>query len=185
MAGVRIGRMGFIALLRKLPVMAILSAGLYAGYSGEIPLVGTLMTPLLDRVESLPLELGAKYPGVFSLFVGLTAGYAIYLMLVLGLLGRKRRALFKLSKIRDEATPFLHNAASLRVLKHETKQKIKEYDVKIIRNAEIVSKHDAGQLRTLFGFDPTKIPAPFHKFPELLHFAERIRRIEGFIKDHG
>ena len=172
-----------VPILKRIPVPTFLVAGLYAGYSGNFPVVGVIMDAPLAEIDVAIFEF-AKQPTLFVFFLGLLTAFGAYLIIVVWILGRKKRARIKLSRIRDDATEFLNAAVRRQVLLGDDREKIEGYEADITKNAEIISKDGAGIFRTLLGFDPNEIPREFRISTAALHFAERLRRIEPFLKDH-
>ena len=170
------------SFIKKLPIPAFLFGGLVSSYDFPKQLEGS-MSDFLAGVDFAAFT-GPDQPTLFLIFVGLTLAWVIYSALSLFLWGRKRRALMRLSEFREEATHFLHDATSHRALTDSHRAEIQKYQKDIFKNVEIVSKHNAGRFRTLFGYDASLIPRPFHKFKETLELAEIIARVDDFLMSY-
>ena len=94
--------MPFLRLLvTKIPIPTILGGGLWAAYTGNFAAFDEASGGVFTGTEISIFE-HAKYPGVFLFFSGLTIGWLAYQGIVVGYIGRRKRARLKLVELRDE-----------------------------------------------------------------------------------
>ena len=72
-------RMRLLPIIKELPIPAILGTGIYAGVTGDLPLVGSATDLPLTNLDIWVFE-NTKYPALFLTFSGMTLVWIIYLV---------------------------------------------------------------------------------------------------------
>ncbi len=142
--------MGLSKLLKKLPIPTVLVGGLYSGFTGNIPLVGNAMEPILVEFDMWFFQ-NVKYPSVFLFFAGLTVAWIIYQVVVVVYLGQRMRARLKLVTLRDEGVKLRIRGGKLT---NESKVaswigEIQDWHLRVVSAISKIDEADAGQYQTL------------------------------------
>ncbi len=142
--------MGIPKLLKKLPIPTVLVGGLYSGFTGNIPLVGNAMEPILVEFDMWFFQ-NVKYPSVFLFFAGLMVAWIIYQVVVAGYLGQRKRARLKLVTLRDEGVPLRIRGGKLTTESEVAPwiKELKDWHLRVISAISKIDEADAGQYRTL------------------------------------
>jgi hypothetical protein len=173
--------------LKELPIPAILSAGIYAGITGDLPLVGGSMDLQLINLDMLVFE-NKNHPALFLVFSGLTIGWLVYLVSKLIIYGRRESALVQLGEVWEEGTSFRNDAMQRAVLSADDLATIKRFEDKILNSVGAVSKPELSFFRKINTFNPGDHPPEVHPGVRgdkiLVIFSERLRRVGEFIKKY-
>ena len=142
--------MGISKLLKKLPIPTVLVGGLYSGFTGNIPLVGNAMEPILVEFDMWFFQ-NVKYPSVFLFFAGLMVAWIIYQVVVAGYLGQRKRSRLKVVILRDEGVKLRIRGGKL-TNKSEVAtwiEEINDWNLRVVSAISKIDEADAGQYRTL------------------------------------
>ena len=171
-------------IIRELPIPAILSGGLAVGLTGELPVVGNQVDTWLSEID-VYLWTSTRQPTLFIFFCGLTVAWGLHLVVRVSIFWRKQNALVRLSELRERGAHLRNDCAEPNRPPSNDLDEMKLIESAIYRYAGMVSKSEAGRLRTIDTFDSTKHPPFVQDIPVWLYFSERIRRLDEFISKHS
>lgn len=169
-------------IIKELWFPTLITGGIYCGITGQAPFMGRKIDEILASIDPFLLS-WATYPAVLSLFFGLALAWLIYVVFRLIKWRGRENALNRLGELRESGAHF-RNDLTKRTPTKEDRKKIRQIEKEIYENMARVSKPEVGHLRTIDVFDVTKFPFNIQSDQQLLHFSERLRRLDQLIIKH-
>ena len=180
--------MRLLPIIKELPIPAILGAGIYAGVTGDLPLVGGSMDFPLTNLDVWVFE-NTKHPALFLAFSGLTVAWAVYLASKLIIYGRRENALLRLGEVWEEGTSFRNYAMARAVLSADDLAAIERFEETILNSVRVISKPELSFFRKINTYDPSDHPPQVQTAIRgdkiLIIFSERLLRVGKFIEKYA